>query len=170
MPSGRCKKTLKKRQEWTPRSVPCFWHLWCAYTTMQQWRGDVQLNVCGSVSTPNVLMLQAQRVETVWQAACWRQTDSGSMLETDIAVLMLQARRVDRRYGRQHAGDRQTLLCWCCRHGEWTDGMAGSMLETDRHCCVDVAGTESGQTVWQAACWRQTDIAVLMLQAWRVDK
>ena len=48
--------------------------------------------------------------------------------------------------------------------------MAGSMLETDRHCCVDVAGTESGQTVWQAACWRQTDIAVLMLQARRVDR
>ena len=55
--------------------------------------GDVQRSVCGSVSTPNVLMLQAQRVETVWQAGCWRQTD--------IAVMMLQARRVDR----QQAGN-----------------------------------------------------------------
>ena len=50
------------------------------------------------------------------------------------------------------------------------DSVAGRVLETDRHCCDDVAGTESGQTVWQAECGRQTDIAVLMLQAGRVDR
>ena len=80
--------------------------------------------------------------QTVWQAECWRQTDiavlmlqamrvdrqqAGSALQTDIAVLMLQAQRVDRE-------------------------QAGSVLQTDIHCCVDVAGMESGQMVWQAAC------------------
>ena len=155
--------------------------------------GDAQLNVCGSVSTPNVLMLQAQRVETVWQAACWRQTDiavlmlqaqrvemvwqAASWRQTDIAVLMLQAQRVEtvwkdrqtllcwccrhrewRRCG-QAARWRQTLLCWCCRHGEWTNSrQAACCRQTDIHYCVDVAGTESGQMVWQAACCcRQCD-------------
>ena len=49
--------------------------------------------------------------------------------------------------------------------------MAGSMLETDRHCCVDVAGMESGQIAGrQHAADRQTYITALMLQAWRVDR
>ena len=92
--------------------------------------GDAQLNVCGSVSTPNVLMLQAQRVEMVWQAACCRQTDihycvdvagteSGQTVwqaacwrQTDIAVLMLQAWRVDKQQaGSMLQTDRHTLLC-----------------------------------------------------------